>query len=135
MRYLFLIYNSENVRATAPASEHEHCLEEHRALLHETGQRGILLGAAPLHPTSTARTLRHHEGKPLVVDGPFAETKEQLLGLYVVECSSLDEAIDTARQIPQSCWRSLEIRPVSYYQPGVAAAEARAAGMPAARRA
>jgi hypothetical protein len=114
MRYLFLIYNCETVRATAPASEHEHCLQEHRALLKETGQRGILLGAAPLHPTSTARTVRREDGRPLVVDGPFAETKEQLGGFYILDCASMDEAVDWAAKIPTVGRRGcVEIRPMA----------------------
>lgn len=114
MRYLFLIYNSEAAREAAPAAEHEACLHAHRRVVESTSQRGILLGAAPLHPTRTARTVRVADGRPLVVDGPFAETKEQLGGFYILDCASMEEAVDWAAQIPTVGGRGcVEIRPMS----------------------
>jgi hypothetical protein len=81
----------------------------------ETSRRGILKGADPLQPTSTATTVRTQDGKVLVIDGPFAETKEQLAGYYILDCQNLDEAIDWASKIPTACGGRegcIEIRPL-----------------------
>jgi hypothetical protein len=75
----------------------------------------VLLGAEPLKPTSTATTVRAQDGKTVIVDGPFAETKEQLAGYYILDCSDLDEAIDWAKKIPTGCKGAegcIEIRPL-----------------------
>jgi hypothetical protein len=74
--------------------------------------RGILTGGAPLQPTSAATTVRVRNGKTLITDGPFAETKEQLAGTYVLDCKDLDEAIEMAAKIPDALFGSVEIRPV-----------------------
>jgi hypothetical protein len=100
MNYMFLLYNSEAARDAAPAADVEHCLQQHRAVLAETDQRGILRGASPLQPTSTAKTVRMHGAQPLIIDGPFAETKEQLGGYYIIDCKDLDEAIAWAKKLP-----------------------------------
>jgi hypothetical protein len=70
------------------------------------------MGGAPLLPTSTARTVRVRKGKTLVVDGPFAETKEQLAGTYILDCKDQDEAIELATKIPDALYGSIEIRPL-----------------------
>ncbi|MGZ4816041.1 MAG: YciI family protein, partial [Terriglobales bacterium] len=92
-------------------------VEAHRALQQETSERGILLGANPLKPSTTATTVRRTaDGKPLITDGPFAETKEQLAGYYLLDCKDLDEAISYAQKIPLRCAAGnvggVEIRPV-----------------------
>ena len=77
--------------------------------------KGVLRGAEPLAPTSTATTVRIQNGKALVTDGPFAETKEQLAGYYVIDCENLDEAIEWAAKIPTSCKGDegcIEVRPL-----------------------
>jgi hypothetical protein len=79
-----------------------------------------LAGAEPLMPTSTATTVRHKDGKLVVTDGPFAETKEQLAGYYILDCENLDEAIDWAGRIPTECGGregSVEIRPIRLFSP------------------
>jgi hypothetical protein len=86
-------------------------IEEFNAFHAEIVERGVLI-AERLHPTPTATTLRVREGKRLVTDGPFAETKEQLGGVYVLECKDLDEALDIAAKIPTVKTGSIEIRPV-----------------------
>lgn len=113
MRYMFLIYNKEADRDAASAAEMDRCLKCHLALIEETGRRGILQGTAPLHPTSTARSVRHQGGKVLVIDGPFAETKEQLGGYYILDCRDLNDALEWAARVPTvggtGC---VEIRPL-----------------------
>ncbi|HEV2472349.1 MAG TPA: YciI family protein, partial [Chthonomonadales bacterium] len=84
----------------------------HPAFLREVQQRGLLTGGAALQPTATATTVRIRGGKPLITDGPFAETKEQLAGFYILNCKDLDEAIEIAGKVPDSASGSIEIRPV-----------------------
>lgn len=114
MRYMMLIYSEER---SAEMSAEEICqlTEKHRQVMEETARKGILLGAEPLGRTSTATTVRLQDGKPLITDGPFAETKEALAGYYILECPNLDEAIEWAARIPTSCKGGvgcIEIRPM-----------------------
>ncbi len=114
MRYMMLIYSKETAEPLTPEQDLEVRMG-HRAVMEETGRRGILLGAEPLAPTSTATTVRVQGGRALVSDGPFAETKEQLAGYYILECADLDEAIDWAAKIPTGCKGlegCIEIRPM-----------------------
>jgi hypothetical protein len=88
----------------------------HRAVIEDAQSKGVLLGLAGLKPTATASTVRMQEGKPLTLDGPFAETKEQLAGYYILECKDLDEALGWAARIPTSCKGGegcIEVRPVA----------------------
>src|SRR5204862_8138406 len=98
MRYMMLIYTNEGESITA--EEYARVASLHGALMAEATQRGILHGADPLMPTAMAKTVRHQNGKALVTDGPFAETKEQLAGYYLLDCADLEEAIEWARRIP-----------------------------------
>lgn len=110
MRYMLLIYSKETDAPPPPE-----VAEGHRAVMQEAASRGVLRGAEPLHPTSTATTLRIQDGKPLITDGPFAETKEQLAGYYILDCKDLDEAIAWAAKIPTGCKGAegcIEIRPL-----------------------
>jgi hypothetical protein len=100
MRYMMLVY-TQNRPATP--EEMQAVFNGHAAVMEETARRGILLGADPLKPTSTATTVRHQGDKVLVTDGPFAETKEQLAGYYILDCKDLDEAIEWASRIPTAC--------------------------------
>jgi hypothetical protein len=116
MRYMFLIYSRETDMADGPAVEIERLKAAHRAVLVETRTRGIFIGAERLHPTATATTVRLAGGRPVILDGPFAETKEQLAGYYILECRDLDEAIAWAAKIPTACRGGegcIEIRPVA----------------------
>jgi len=118
MKYMFLIYSRET-DAPLPPGELERIASGHRALMAEAGQKGILLGCEKLKPTRSATTVRTKEGLPLMMDGPFAETKEQLAGYYILECKDLEEAIDWAKRIPTTCQGaegSVEIRPVEDMQ-------------------
>jgi hypothetical protein len=97
-------------------AEREQLRAAHWAVMDETRAKGIFHGAEPLHPTATATTVRIDGGRPLVIDGPFAETKEQLAGYYILDCKDLDEAIAWAARIPTACKGAagcIEIRPMA----------------------
>jgi len=109
MKYMLLIYMEENALSE---SEREHCYQESTQLARDLEASGHYLAAAPLHPTSTATSVRVREGKKLVTDGPFAETREYLGGYFLVEASDLDEAIRIAARIPGARVGTVEVRPV-----------------------
>lgn len=113
MRYMLLIYTNETDARSM--EEMKEVSAGHWAVIDETTRRGILRGADPLEPTSAATTVRMQNGKVLVTDGPFAETKEQLAGYYILDCNDLDEALEWAAKIPTACGgRSgcVEVRPI-----------------------
>src|SRR6187455_1564592 len=110
MKYMMLIYLDEINALTE--SEREHCYVESAQLTQELNAKGQYLLASPLHPTSTATSVRLREGKRLVTDGPFAETREQLGGYFLIEAANLDEAIDVAGQIPGAAKGTVEVRPI-----------------------
>jgi hypothetical protein len=112
MRYMLLIYASEADYSRMTSEERAAIMQGHGIFAQEAMQRGILMGGAPLNPTNTARTVRVRKGKTLVIDGPFAETKEQLAGTYILDCKNLDEAIELATKIPDALHGSIEIRPL-----------------------
>jgi hypothetical protein len=112
MRYMLLIYASEADYSHMTSKEQAAIMQGHGTFAQEAMQRGILMGGAPLQPISTAKTIRVRQGKTLVTDGPFAETKEQLAGTYILDCKNLDEAIELAAKIPDALYGSIEIRPV-----------------------
>src|SRR5262245_13530279 len=101
MRYVFLIYASEADYAKMSKEEQDAGFQGHYALSSELQQKKTYQGGAPLQSISTATTVRSRNGKTLTTDGPFAETKEQLTGFYIVECKDLDEAIAVAGKIPE----------------------------------
>ena len=109
MKYMLLIYLDEKAITDA---QRDQCYEDSAAFacqLHETGH---FLDTAPLYPTSTATSVRVHDGKRIVTDGPFAETREHLGGFFMINAKDLDEAIDIAGRIPAGRWGTVEIRPV-----------------------
>ncbi len=112
MRYMLLIYASEEDNSHMTDEERSAIMAGHGKFAQEATQRGILLGGAPLQPISTARTIKVRKGKTLITDGPFAETKEQLAGTYILECKDIDEAIELAARIPDARYGSVEIRPI-----------------------
>ena len=119
MRYMFLIYSRENPNGPPP-EEIEQIMQGHAAVMKEAAAKKVLLSVEGLKPTATATSVRMSEGKPITLDGPFAETKEQLAGFYILECAHLDEAIEWAKRIPTSCKGSsgcIEIRPVADLPP------------------
>jgi hypothetical protein len=93
-------------------AEREACYKDSAQLCHELSARGQYLSANPLHPTSTATSVRVREGKAIVTDGPFAETREHLGGYFLIEAPNLDEAIRVAARIPGARKGTVEIRPV-----------------------
>ena len=109
MKYMLLIYQDESALGN---SEREACYGESLQLVQELNTNGKYLAAAPLHPTSTATSVRVREGKRFVTDGPFAETREQLGGYYLIDAKNLDEAIDIAARIPGARRGTVEVRPV-----------------------
>lgn len=109
MKYMLLIYLDENALSQA---EREHCYAESTQLAHELKANGQFLASAPLQPTSTATSIRVREGRRLVTDGPFTETREQLGGYYLIDVPNLDEAISVAARIPGARTGTVEIRPV-----------------------
>jgi hypothetical protein len=106
---MLLIYHDEQPLSEA---EMQHCYEESAQLTQELHRSGHFLAAAPLRPTSTATSLRVRNGKAMLTDGPFAETREQLGGYFLVEAKDLDEAIHIASRIPAARFGTVEIRPV-----------------------
>ena len=109
MRYMLLIYLDEQALDDA---ERERCYRESAQLAHQLDAAGQYLAAAPLEPTATATSVRVREGKRVVTDGPFAETKEQLGGYFLIDARDLDEAIAIAAQIPMARRGTIEVRPV-----------------------
>lgn len=109
MKYMLLVYLDEQAMSE---SEREHCYVESAQLTQDLNSSGQYLDASPLHPVSTATSVRVREGKRLVTDGPFAETREQLGGYYLVDARDLDEAIRIAERIPPAQFGTVEIRPV-----------------------
>lgn len=112
MQYLLLIYGPESHWDKQGAGERDKVLEEYGAFTQSVAKSGHLRGANELDTTSKATTVRMRDGKRLVTDGPFAETKEQLGGYYLVEAKDLDEAIGIAARIPSVRWGSIEVRPI-----------------------
>jgi hypothetical protein len=114
MRYMMLIYSQEK-RETRSTEAIEQLKAAHWAVMDEATRKGVLLGAEPLAPTPMAATVRVRNGKPLVTDGPFAETKEHLAGYYILECENLDAALEWAAKIPTGCRADegcVEVRPM-----------------------
>jgi hypothetical protein len=109
MKYMLLIYMGEKAMNEA---EREHCYVESTQLAQDLHTSGKYLAANPLHPTSTATSVRVREGKPVVTDGPFAETREHLGGYFLIDAKNLDEAIGIAARIPGARKGTVEIRPV-----------------------
>src|ERR1700676_273252 len=109
MKYMMLIYMGENAMNEA---EREHCYVESAQLARDLHAKGQYLAANPLHPVATATSVRVRDGKPLVTDGPFAETREQLGGYFLIDAKDLDEAIGMAGRIPAGKWGAVEIGPV-----------------------
>jgi hypothetical protein len=106
---MLLIYLDEQA---VGESEREQCYGESAQLAQQINASGNYLAAAPLHPTATATSVRVRHGKPLVTDGPFAETREQLGGYFLIDARDLDEAIGIAARIPGAQLGTVEVRPV-----------------------
>jgi hypothetical protein len=114
MKYLCTIYGDESQMANVTPEQVNEVLEAYGAFGQEAGE--AILAGEGLQPTSTATTVRVRDGERMLTDGPFAETKEQLGGFYLLECNSLDEAIELAAKIPGAQSGSVEVRPVMNYE-------------------
>ena len=109
MKYMLLVYMNEQAMTD---EERQHCYVESAQLTQDLNANGQYVGAGPLHPVATATSVRVRDGQRLVTDGPFAETREQLGGYYVIEANDLDEAIDIAEKVPPVKYGTVEIRPM-----------------------
>ena len=109
MKYMLLVYLDEQAQSD---TEREHCYVESAQLAQDLSSSGKYLSAGPLHPTATATSVRVRNGKRLVTDGPFAETREQLGGYYLIDARDLDEALSIAERVPVAKLGTIEIRPV-----------------------
>jgi hypothetical protein len=112
MKYILLVHHDEEVLGELGETRLEQMRAESVELANQIHSKGQYVDAAPLHPTSTATCVRVREGKRLVTDGPFAETREQLGGYFLITARDLDEAIDIGGQIPGARIGTVEIRPV-----------------------
>lgn len=109
MKYMLLVYLDEQAMSD---TEREHCYVESAQLAQDLSTSGQYLDASPLHPVATATSVRVRDGKRVVTDGPFAETREQLGGYYLIDARDLDEALGIAERIPPAKFGTIEIRPV-----------------------
>ena len=109
MKYMLLVYLNEQALSD---TEREHCYVESAQLARDLSDKGNYLSAGPLHPVAMATSVRVRNGKRLVTDGPFAETREQLGGYYLIDAQDLDEAMSIAERIPVAKVGTIEIRPV-----------------------
>ena len=116
MKYLCLIYDEEKKLHAMTKSEADTLMEEYFAFTKAIQQSGNLLGGNDLQPVQNATTVRVRGGKVSTTDGPFAETKEQLGGYYLVEAADLNEAIQIAARIPSAKLGAIEVRPVQEHQ-------------------
>ena len=109
MKYMMLVYLDEQAMSDA---EREHCYVESAQLAQDLSASGHYLDASPLHPVATATSVRVRDGQRIVTDGPFAETREQLGGYYLIDARDLDEALSIAARVPPARFGTIEIRPV-----------------------
>jgi hypothetical protein len=115
MQYLLMIYQNEAELGTRIAADRQKVTAEYGAFTQSIIQSGHFKAGDGLQPTTTATTVRVRDGKTLTTDGPFAETREQLAGYYLVEAKDLDAALAIAARIPGAKWGSIEVRPVMVY--------------------
>lgn len=109
MKYLLLVYGAEDVWTP---EERAQCMKASVELCHELHGKGQYLGASPLQSVATATSVRNHNGRKLVTDGPFAETREQLGGYFLIDVPDLDAALDIAKRIPGGSRGTVEVRPL-----------------------
>lgn len=112
MRYALLIYGAEADQPAAGSPEGQQVFQDYVTYTKELGDSGAMSGGEALQPTATATSVRVRQGETLVTDGPFADTKEQLGGFYLVDCPDLDAAIAWAAKIPGARWGIIEVRPI-----------------------
>ena len=112
MRYMCLIYENEALLADRSAEEQEKMFADYMTFTNKVAEAGVMEAGAPLLETNTATTVRVRDGKASNTDGPFAETKEQLGGYYILDCKDLDQALGFAAEIPGARNGSIEVRPI-----------------------
>ena len=115
MQFLCLIYEAESLMAAQSDEEKGQIFQEYMTYTDDIKSSGHFVAGDALEPTSTATTIRIRNGERVLTDGPFAETKEQLGGYYLLECDSLDEAIEQASRIPSAKLGSIEVRPIMVF--------------------
>jgi hypothetical protein len=116
MKYLLTIYNDESRYASMTPQDSAALMESYGKFGQDAQAAGVLLGGEGLQPTATATTVRVRDGETLLTDGPFAETREQLGGYYLLDCADLDEANRWAARIPDAANGAVEVRPVMDYE-------------------
>ncbi len=124
MKFLAIIYNDESLYADATPEQIGATFEAHGRFGQASREAGVFVGGEGLQPSATATTVRVRDDERMLTDGPYAETKEQLGGYYLLDCKDLDEALDWAAQIPEAKSGAIEVRPIIDY----AALEGQAAG-------
>src|SRR5216117_124472 len=112
MKYMLLVHHDEKAFGQRSEAERKQMLQESVQLANQLHASGQYLSAAPLHPTTETACVRVRNGKALVTDGPFAETREQLGGYFLIDAKDLDEAINIAARIPGARKGTVEVRPV-----------------------
>ncbi len=116
MQYMLLIYSAENAGPVPETPEFGEMMQGYGAFTQEVKEKGAMKSGDPLQPVATATTVRVRNGAAETTDGPFAETKEQLGGYYILDCADLDEAIEYAAKIPSARFGYIEIRPVLVFE-------------------
>jgi hypothetical protein len=116
MKYLAIIYNDESLYVDATPEQIGEIFAAHGAFGEAAGAAGVFVGGEGLQGTNTATVVRVRDGERLLTDGPYAETKEQIGGYYLLECKDLDDALNWAAQIPEAKTGSIEVRPVMDYE-------------------
>jgi hypothetical protein len=112
MQYLLTIYTDEAADAKATPEQMQTIMGAYYNFTNEAKEKKVYLGGNALQPTSTATSVRVRDGKTMTTDGPFAETREQLGGYYLLDCKNLDEALDYAAKIPGAAYGTIEVRPI-----------------------
>ena len=115
MKYLCLIYDDEKKWGTLPKAQSDAVMGEYRGFTEDIKKSGHYVGGDALQPTSAATTVRVRSGKVSTTDGPFAETKEQLGGYYLINAKDLNDAIQVAARIPSAKMGSIEVRPIMVF--------------------
>ncbi len=116
MKYLAIIYNDESLYANASPEDIGAIFAAHGKFGEDSRSAGVFVGGEGLQGTSTATTVRVRDGERLLTDGPYAETKEQIGGYYLLECKDLDDALNWASQIPEAKTGAIEVRPIMDYE-------------------
>lgn len=118
MQFMLLIYSNEATEAQASKAEQEAVMGEYNAYTDLLRKGGVMVAGEALHPTHTATTVRLRDGKTMTADGPFAETKEQLGGFYIVNCKDIQEAAEWGAKCPGARHGSIEVRPLVDFSAG-----------------